>query len=84
LPLFEGRRLFAFTTRDARPYSEIAWQPDDHMEQIGLPICFKTNATSTAVLNNMFKARKGLNFSVPEPGVCLTVLDGVANRVFAF
>jgi len=59
-------------------------QSDDYMEQIGLPICFKTNATSTAVLNNMFKARKGLNFSALEPGVCLTVLDGAANRVIAF
>jgi hypothetical protein len=34
-------------------------QYDDYMEQIGLPICFKTNATSTAVLNNMFKAKRG-------------------------
>jgi hypothetical protein len=32
----------------------------------------------------MFKAKKGLNFSALEPGVCLTVLDGVANRVVAF
>jgi hypothetical protein len=59
-------------------------QSDDYMEQIGLPICFKTNATSTAVLNNMFKARRGLNFAALEPGVCLTVLDGAANRVSAF
>lgn len=59
-------------------------QSDDYMEQIGLPICFRTNATSTSVLNNMFKSRKGLNFSALEPGVCLTVLDGVQSRVQAF
>ena len=59
-------------------------QSDDYMEQIGLPVCFRTNATSTAVLNNMFKARKGLNFSALEPGECLTVLDGKATRVSAF
>jgi hypothetical protein len=59
-------------------------QSDDYMEQIGLPVCFKTNATSTAVLNNMFKARRGLNFATLEPGVCLTVLDGTAIRVVAF
>lgn len=59
-------------------------QSDDYMEQIGLPVCFKTNATSTAVLNNMFKAKRGLNFSALEPGVCLSVLDGSATRVTAF
>lgn len=59
-------------------------QSDDYMEQIGLPVCFRTNATSTAVLNNMFKARKGLNFSALEPGACLTLIDGAATRVNAF
>ena len=59
-------------------------QSDDYLEQIGLPICFRTNATSTAVLNNMFKSRKGLNFSVLEPGVCLTMLEGVQARISAF
>ncbi len=59
-------------------------QSDDYMEQIGLPVCFKTNATSTAVLNNMFKAKRNLNFSALEPGVCLTVLDGATSRVVAF
>ena len=59
-------------------------QSDDYMEQIGLPICFKTNATSTAVLNNMFKSKKGVNFSALEPGVCLTVLEGNQTKVKAF
>lgn len=59
-------------------------QSDDYMEQIGLPVCFRTNATSTAVLNNMFKAKRGLNFSALELGVCLTLIDGAATRVNAF
>lgn len=59
-------------------------QSDDYLEQIGLPICFKTNATSTAVLNNMFKSKRGLNFSALESGVCLTVLDGNQTKVKAF
>lgn len=36
------------------------------------------------VLNNMFKARKGLNFSALEPSACLTLIDGAATRVNAF
>lgn len=59
-------------------------QSDDYLEQIGLPICFKTNATSTAVLNNMFKSKRGLNFSALEPGMCLTVLEGNQTKVKAF
>lgn len=54
-------------------------QSDDYMEQIGLPICFRTNATSTAVLNNMFRSRP--NFASLDPGTCLTVLDGQSTRV---
>lgn len=63
---------------------DYAGQSDDYMEQIGLPVCFKTNASSTAVLNNMFKSRQGVNFSALEPGTCLTVLNGVATKVKAF
>ncbi len=63
---------------------DYAGQSDDYMEQIGLPICFKTNATSTAVLNNMFKSKKGLNFSALGDGHCLTVIDGVAVRCSTF
>ena len=59
-------------------------QSDDYMEQIGLAICFKTNATSTRVLDNMFRTRRGLNFASLEPGVCLTVIEGAPQRVKAF
>lgn len=55
---------------------------DDYLEQIGLPICFKTNATSTAVLNNMFKSKP--NFSALEPGTCLTVIENSTQKVKAF
>ncbi len=57
-------------------------QSDDYMEQIGLPICFRTNATSTAVLNNMFRSKP--NFASLEPGVCLTVLNDQTARVKAW
>ncbi|MEW6131922.1 MAG: hypothetical protein AB1591_01980 [Pseudomonadota bacterium] len=57
-------------------------QSDDYMEQIGLPICFRTNATSTAVLNNMFRSKP--NFASLEPGTCLTVLEGQSTRVKAW
>lgn len=59
-------------------------QSDDYMEQIGLPVCFRTNATSTKVLDNMFHTRRGLNFASLDPGVCLTVLAGIPQRVKAF
>ncbi|MEI7868494.1 MAG: DndE family protein [Candidatus Methylumidiphilus sp.] len=55
---------------------------DDYLEQIGLPICFRTNATSTKVLNNMFRSVP--NFSALEPGFCLSVLDGTTRKVRAF
>lgn len=55
---------------------------DDYMEQIGLPVCFRTNATSTAVLNNMFKGKQ--NFSALEPGTCLTVIENTTKKVKAF
>lgn len=63
---------------------DYAGQSDDYMEQIGLPICFRTNATSTAVLNNMFKDRKGVNFSALESGHCLTVLEGAKVQCKTF
>ena len=50
-------------------------QTDDFMQQIGLPVCFRTNSTASAVLNNMFKSKRGVNFSALEPGQCLTVVD---------
>lgn len=63
---------------------DYAGQSDDYMEQIGLPVCFRTNASSTAVLNNMFKSKRGVNFAAIDPGVCLTMLDGVQAKVSAF
>lgn len=61
---------------------DYAGQSDDYMEQIGLPICFKTNATSTAVLNNMFKSKP--NFASLESGTCLTVIENSTRKVRAF
>jgi len=61
---------------------DYAGQSDDYMEQIGLPICFRTNATSTAVLNNMFKSKP--NFSALESNVCLTVIENTTRKVKAF
>lgn len=50
-------------------------QSDDFMQQIGLPVCFRTNSTANAVLNNMFKSKRGVNFSALDPGQCLTVVN---------
>lgn len=44
---------------------------DDYLENIGLPICLKTNAKSTQVLQNMFKSKP--NFSALKAGECLTL-----------
>lgn len=44
---------------------------DDYLENIGLPICLKTNAKSTQVLQNMFKSKP--NFSSLKTGECLTL-----------
>lgn len=61
---------------------DYAGQSDDYMEHIGLPICLRTNATSTAILNNMFKSKP--NFSSLETGVCLTVIENVTRKVRVF
>ena len=57
---------------------------DDYLEQIGLPVCFRTNANSPKVLNNMFRAIP--NFSALEQGVCLSVLEtgGVMRKIKVF
>lgn len=55
---------------------------DDYLENIGLPICFKTNATSNQVLQNMFKGKP--NFSSLASGVCLTLKENKAVKVKAF
>ena len=57
---------------------------DDYLEQIGLPVCFRTNANSPKVLNNMFRGTP--NFSALEQGVCLSVLEaaGVMRKIKVF
>jgi len=57
-------------------------EADDYLENIGLPVCFKTNADSTKVLENMFKHKPQMS-SLPS-GVCLTLKDGKALKVRAF
>lgn len=55
---------------------------DDYLENIGLPICFATNAKSTQVLQNMFKGR--VSFAALPKGVCLTLREGRSLKVRAF
>ena len=55
---------------------------DDYLENIGLPVCFKTNAASTTVLQNMFRGK--ISFSGLGTGVCMTIKDGRPIRVKAF
>ena len=57
-------------------------EADDYLENIGLPVCFKTNADSTKVLENMFKHKPQMA-SLPL-GVCLTLKEGKAIKVKAF
>ncbi len=39
---------------------------DDYLENIGLPICFTTNATSNQVLQNMFKGDFGVSLKMQK------------------
>lgn len=55
---------------------------DDYLENIGLPVCFKTNAASTIVLQNMFRGK--VSFAGLGTGVCMTLKDGRPVRVKAF
>ncbi|SDX89346.1 hypothetical protein SAMN05421644_11819 [Allochromatium warmingii] len=55
---------------------------DDYLENIGLPVCFKTNAQSTRVLQSMFRSR--VNFSALAAGHCLTVHEQRSLEVKAF
>lgn len=57
-------------------------EADDYLENIGLPVCFKTNADSTKVLENMFKHKPQM--ASLQSGVCLTLKDGKAVKVKAF
>jgi DNA sulfur modification protein DndE len=55
---------------------------DDHLENIGLPICFKTNAASNQVLQNMFRGK--VSFAALPTGVFMTVKDSRPIKVKAF
>ncbi|MDP3165088.1 MAG: DndE family protein [Hydrogenophaga sp.] len=55
---------------------------DDHLENIGLPICFKTNAASNQVLQNMFRGK--VSFATLPTGVFMTVKDSKPIKVKAF
>lgn len=50
---------------------------DDYLENIGLPLCLKTNAASPRSLKNMFKG--DINFASLQPGTCYSV-DARASR----
>lgn len=55
---------------------------DDHLENIGLPICFKTNAASNQVLQNMFRGK--VSFAGLPTGVFMTVKESRPVKVKAF
>lgn len=55
---------------------------DDYLENIGLPICFTTNATSNQVLQNMFKGKP--NFASLQPGICMTLRKNKMVKVKVF
>lgn len=57
-------------------------EADGYLENIGLPVCFKTNADSTKVLENMFKHKPQM--SSLQSGVCLTLKEGKAIKIKAF
>lgn len=55
---------------------------DDHLENIGLPICFKTNAASNQVLQNMFRGK--VSFASLPTGVFMTTKESKSIKVRAF
>lgn len=55
---------------------------DDYLENIGLPICFKTNAASNQVLQNMFRGK--VSFAALPTGVFMTTKDSKPIKVKAF
>lgn len=55
---------------------------DDYLENIGLPICFKTNAASNQVLQNMFRGK--VSFAALPTGVFMTVKDSKPIKIKAF
>lgn len=55
---------------------------DDYFENIGLPICFNTNAVATKVLQNMFRGKA--NFTTLPAGVFMTLKNLKQIKVKAF
>jgi len=55
---------------------------DDYLENIGLPICFNTNAVATKVLQNMFRGKA--NFATLPSGVFMTLKDLKQVKIKAF
>ena len=55
---------------------------DDYLENIGLPICFKTNAASNQVLQNMFRGK--VSFAGLSSGVFMTVKESKPIKIKAF
>ncbi|MDP1645603.1 MAG: hypothetical protein Q8L71_08905 [Thiobacillus sp.] len=55
---------------------------DDYLENIGLPVCFKTNAASNQVLQNMFRGK--VSFAALPTGVFMTVKESKPIKVKAF
>lgn len=55
---------------------------DDYLENIGLPVCFKTNAASNQVLQNMFRSK--VSFAGLPTGVFTTVKNSKPIKVKAF
>ncbi len=55
---------------------------DDYLENIGLPICFNTNAVATKVLQNMFRGKA--NFAMLPSGVFMTLKDTKQVKIKAF
>ncbi|MFY9260778.1 MAG: DndE family protein [Gallionella sp.] len=55
---------------------------DDYLENIGLPICFNTNAVATKVLQNMFRGKA--NFASLPSGVFMTLKEMKQVKIKAF
>jgi tRNA (cytidine/uridine-2'-O-)-methyltransferase len=80
-----GRRLFAFTTKAARPYSEIAWQPGDVFvfgpETRGLPAEVLAEFPQPRRLRlPMLPGQRSLNLS---NAVAVTVFEAWRQNGFA-
>ncbi|MEY3997172.1 MAG: hypothetical protein RL344_1515 [Pseudomonadota bacterium] len=63
--------------------SDYDGQADDYLENIGLPVCFNTNAISTKTLKNLFKANSN-DLNSLKTGECLTIKDQKPVVIKAF